>query len=338
MVMDKLTMSSEAVPQSKVFSVTEEERVLQYYQTLAEIFVKSRMIPGVINPFIALSKMLYGRELGFGPIASLQFVHLFPNGTPGLHYVLINSAIERHPLYSIKVIKTTREECTIEYYKKDLLVGTVTTTFQEAKDTGLAWSKEVDPKTKERKLKDNWARWTDDLLFARNISKGSKRYFPDLFNGFVVYTDVDMDVDLTNPLPLTVELETPKQLENVEPKGELVDAEFTIPDDPFEEAKVLTEEEKQEIRDKLNEPKVFQNAVDNALKETSKKGRKKRDPNFAQLDEAKDKLKEDIKILLKDWPTDIVVKRLKSLFGKGTLDELTIKDLQDLKKRIEVKK
>ena len=58
-------------------------------------------------------------------------------------------------------------------------------TFKEAKDSGLAIGKTG--------TKANWQRHPDDMLFARCVSKGYRRYSPELSGGVVSYDPDELD-------------------------------------------------------------------------------------------------------------------------------------------------
>lgn len=56
------------------------------------------------------------------------------------------------------------------------------------------------PQTKEAQEagllgKDNWKKYASDMLFARAISRGAKRYTPGIFGGSPVYTPDELGVD-----------------------------------------------------------------------------------------------------------------------------------------------
>jgi hypothetical protein len=58
--------------------------------------------------------------------------------------------------------------------------------MKEAIDTGLAVGK-------DGKIKTNWSRHGDDMLFARCISKGFRRYCPDLTGGVLAYDPDELE-------------------------------------------------------------------------------------------------------------------------------------------------
>lgn len=162
----------------------------------------------------ALVKVLAGREYGFSPIASLVGVHII-EGKPSLGANLIASMIKRSGKYDYKLIECSRERCEIDFLESGQSVGPhISMTLKEAVDTGLAIGQ-------GGKLKSNWSRHSDDMLFARCIAKGFRRYCPDLSGGLVTYSQDEIGSD-EQPVVSTPTAEPPTQ------PGEVIDASYTV--------------------------------------------------------------------------------------------------------------
>jgi hypothetical protein len=112
--------------------------------------------------------------LGFGPFASMTGVHIIQN-KPVLSANLMAAAVKRTGKYNYRVTKQGDTECEITWFEGGQEVGRSSYTMQEAQRAGLS-------------SKDNWKKFPSDMLFARAISRGQKRYAPDIFNGATVYT------------------------------------------------------------------------------------------------------------------------------------------------------
>jgi hypothetical protein len=102
---------------------------------------------------------------------------------------LIATMISNHKSYAYRVIKSTKEICEINFYdsknktvNEDSFIGTCSFTIQEAQEAALLG-------------KDNWKKYASDMLFARAISRGAKRYTPGIFGGTAVYTPDELGVD-----------------------------------------------------------------------------------------------------------------------------------------------
>lgn len=126
----------------------------------------------------AVVKILAGQELGFGPFASMTGVNII-QGKPVLAANLLAAAVKRAGKYNYRVTTQTEKECVLTWYEGSESVGTSSFTMDEAARAGLS-------------TKDNWKKYPSDMLFARALSRGQKRYAPDVFNGATVYTPDEM--------------------------------------------------------------------------------------------------------------------------------------------------
>lgn len=168
---------------------------------LAEIVAKSNGLPDIRNAGQALLKILAGAEMGFGPFASLVDVHII-EGKPAVGAHLKAAAIKRSDHYDYRVIELTRDSCSLEFSERSRatgkfeVVGRVSMTLAEAEESGLTKGKDG--------MKRNWRVSSDDMLFARCISKGYRRYCPDLTSGVLVYDPDELDSD-ENPHQAVVE-------------------------------------------------------------------------------------------------------------------------------------
>lgn len=164
---------------------------IQEYELMkkqAAAFFQSGMFPDIKSHAQAFVKVMVGRELGLSPFSSITGIHMV-QGKPVLGANLIATMIANHHSYSYRITKATKEICEIEFYEskdkvcnKNTLLGTVSFEIKEAQEAGLLG-------------KDNWKKYPADMLFARAISRGSKRFTPGIFGGAPVYTPDEMGVD-----------------------------------------------------------------------------------------------------------------------------------------------
>lgn len=253
---------------------------------LAQLVAENNALPDVRNPGIAILKILAGQEMGFGPCASLVGVHII-EGKPSVGAHLQASAIRSSGVYDYKVIESTRERCELEFLRRRgdgwESMGKVALTAQEAFDSGLSTTYD---KAGKKVLRANWARGTDDMLFARCISKGYKRYCPDLTGGVVVYDPDEMDQVQQSTVPVVATVVTPKKEESshyvVDPEeytgnghSSEVETVGTSPvqpeeeDDPFDpkpQVKLATDDQIFAIKEYFSTLKLTPQAVAAALK------------------------------------------------------------------------
>lgn len=165
--------------------------------TLAEMFAKSNYFADAKSAAQALVKIEAGRELGFPPMASMSGVHII-KGRPSISAHMMASLIKKSGRYDYRVRQLDREVCELEFFERNHYaqsasgfesVGKVRYTLKEAIECGLATT-------------DVWKRYSDDLLFARCVSKGFRRYCPDLtLSGGLIYTTEEMEDEQTPVKP-----------------------------------------------------------------------------------------------------------------------------------------
>lgn len=126
----------------------------------------------------AVTKMMAGAELGFGPIASMTGINII-KGKVTLSANLIAAAIKRSGRYNYRVRKMTDSECEIVFYEGKEEIGVSTFTAKDAANAGL--------------MGENWRKFPRNMLFARAISNGAKWYCPDLSGG-PLYTPDELGV------------------------------------------------------------------------------------------------------------------------------------------------
>ena len=129
----------------------------------------------------AIVKVMAGAELGLPPFASMAGIHVI-QGKPVLGANVIATLVKNDPRYDYRVVKSDNDACILDWYEDGHKTGQAGFTFAEAQNAGLTG-------------KDNWKKWTSDMLFARAISRGARRFAPGIFGGSPVYTPDEMGVD-----------------------------------------------------------------------------------------------------------------------------------------------
>lgn len=147
---------------------------------IAERVARTEMVPKDLRgrPEAVFAVVMYGRELGFGPMQSLQSIH-FIEGKPTQSADLMRATVLRHG-HTFRVVKWDREECVLFGQRRDEDEGmTIGYTTEDAKDAGLL-SKKV------------WREYRMDMLFARATSRLCKAMFSDCLSG-VIYTAEELE-------------------------------------------------------------------------------------------------------------------------------------------------
>jgi hypothetical protein len=146
------------------------------------------------------------------------------------------SLLARSDRYHIEVEEVSDERAAIRFFRDGKHVGTSVYTMAEAKHAGLA-------------SKDVWAKYPSDLLFARALTRGIRRYAPDLLVGNPAITLEEMGADLHEPIKPVPEAQVKAQPETKEsatmaapqPPPENKPARGTIADQQLRDLKALRE-------------------------------------------------------------------------------------------------
>lgn len=187
--------------------------------TVGEAMAKSGFFSDCRQASQAVVKIMAGRELGFSPIAAMTGVHII-EGKPTVGSHLLAALIRRSGAYDYEIKHLDAARCDLAFSRmvggKWQAVGAVSVTMADLVANGVATAG-------NGKLKANYQRAPDDMLFARAISKGYKRYCPDLTFGVTVYAEGEIESD---DRPATTA--APAATEVVTPDGEVIQAQPVI--------------------------------------------------------------------------------------------------------------
>lgn len=154
---------------------------LQDTLTLAEYFVKSGFFKDVSQVAHAVVKIQAGAELGIPPFAAMTGINII-QGKVALGANIIATLIANDPRYAYQVIKSDNKVCEIQFYENGKPSGTATFTIQEAQEAQLTG-------------KAVWKQYPSDMLFARAITRGARRFSPGIFGGSPIYTPEELGQD-----------------------------------------------------------------------------------------------------------------------------------------------
>jgi len=150
-------------------------------QKTAVALFKSGYFTDVKSQEQAIVKILAGQELGLPAFASMAGIHII-QGKPVLGANVIATLVKNSGRYNYYIRTCTNDNCIIDWYEGGKLQGDSAFSIVDAKLAGLTG-------------KDNWNKYPSDMLFARAISRGARRYAPGIFGGSPVYTPDELGVD-----------------------------------------------------------------------------------------------------------------------------------------------
>ena len=130
------------------------------------------------------TKILAGREMGYGPFASVQGIHVI-QGKPVISANLMAAAVKRSGRYDYRVRKLDNDGCEVEFFQRTgdkwESLGKSAFTRDDAKAAGLLG-------------KDNWSKFARNMFFARALSNGIRWFAADVFDGSAAYTPDELGV------------------------------------------------------------------------------------------------------------------------------------------------
>ncbi len=150
-------------------------------QTLGQVLVKSGYFQDSRDASQAIVKVLAGRELGLGPIASMTGIYIV-KGRVTLSANLIAAAIKKSKRYDYRVSRMDNEGCEIVFFQDGQEIGRSTFDKNDALAAGLASG-------------DNWKKFPRNMYFARALSNGAKWFTPDVFSG-PIYTPDELGAEV----------------------------------------------------------------------------------------------------------------------------------------------
>lgn len=128
------------------------------------------------------TKILAGREMGYGPFASVQGIHII-QGKPSVSANLMAAAVKASGRYDYRVRSMGDDAVAVEFFEvengKRESLGVSTFTMKEATAAGLTSN-------------PTWKKFPRNMMFARALSNGVRWYCPDVFNGNAVYVPEEL--------------------------------------------------------------------------------------------------------------------------------------------------
>lgn len=169
-------------------------------EKLGALLARSNYFQDAKDAGQAIVKVLAGREIGLGPIASMTGIYVI-NGRVAFGANVMAAALKRTGRYTYRIVEHSDKVCRIEFREHDgkgwVVVGESAFTIEDAKKAGTK----------------NLDKFPRNMLFARAMSNGVRWYAPDVFAGAPVYTpeelgaDVNEDGDVIEAKPVAVRAE-----------------------------------------------------------------------------------------------------------------------------------
>lgn len=147
---------------------------------LGKVLAASGYFKDVRQEAQAIVKVLYGAELGIGPISSMMGVHII-DGKPAYSANIMAAAVKKSGRYTYRIRTHTDQECNIEFFEGQDSLGVSTFTMADAQRAGLSG-------------KPIWKNYPKNMLFNRAMANGFRFHCPDLTGGAPAYTPEELGV------------------------------------------------------------------------------------------------------------------------------------------------
>lgn len=148
------------------------------------------------------TKIMAGREMGFGPFASVNGIHII-SGKPSIGANLMAAAVKNSVRYDYRVKEMSNDRCVLEFFgregDKKVSIGVSEFTKQDAEKAGT----------------QNMNKFPRNMLFARALSNGVRWYCPDVFSGNNVYVPEELGAEVDsdgNVIESTYTVSTPAKI------------------------------------------------------------------------------------------------------------------------------
>jgi hypothetical protein len=148
----------------------------------ATAMVKSGYFKDAREVAQAFVKIQAGAEIGLAPFASMTGIHII-QGKPALSSNVVATLVANDPRYSYRVKEASNTTCAIDWYENGDRVGRSSFSMDEAQAAGLNG-------------KATWKAYPSDMLFARAITRGARRFAPGIFGGSPIYTPDELGADV----------------------------------------------------------------------------------------------------------------------------------------------
>jgi len=156
-----------------------------------------------------LACIMYGAELGLGPMQALNSIHVI-EGRTAMSPELMRAMVARHG-HRIDVVENSNTVCEVKGIRADTgSTATVRWTMEDAKMAGLA-------------NKNNWKTYPRAMLLARATSELCRIVFPDIIAGLSYTPEEVSSIEGVEYFPETMKTEEPAA---VVEEVDIVDAEI----------------------------------------------------------------------------------------------------------------
>jgi hypothetical protein len=173
---------------------------------LAQHFFDSGFFPDLKSFSQAVVKIVAGEELGIGAMTSMQGIHII-KGKPSMSANLLGVKVKQTERYNFRPVEVDDKHAKIAWFEHGEEVGYTEFTIEQAKKAKLI-------------AKDSgWEKYPEDMLFARALTRGIRRFCPEVTAGSPAYTPEELGAPVDEQGdPVVVESEAEVITEKLPPE------------------------------------------------------------------------------------------------------------------------
>lgn len=145
---------------------------------VAKAFKASGLFPDLQSEAQAFVKVMAGRELGIGPMASMMGINVI-QGKVTLSANLMAAQVKASSTYNYLPREMSAEVVRLEFFQNDDSIGVSEFSMEDAQRAGLLRG-------------SNWQKYPKAMLFARALSQGVRWFCPDVLSGSPAYVPEEM--------------------------------------------------------------------------------------------------------------------------------------------------
>lgn len=150
---------------------------LEEIKSIGTVFFQSGMFTEAKSAAQAITKVLAGQEMGIPPMAAMRGLYVSKKGNIEFMTGLMGALVKRSGKYDYDILEASDTAVVLRWKQRDdagrwQVRGETDFTRAEAEQAALD-------------SKETYKAYTEDMLFARALSRGCRRFCPDIFFGAV---------------------------------------------------------------------------------------------------------------------------------------------------------
>lgn len=170
---------------------------LDEVKSIGTVFFQSGLFKDTRSAAAAITKVLAGQEMGVPPMEAMRGFHVY-EGNVHFSAGLVGALIKRSRQYDYRVKEANDSVCVIEWRER---VNTGLPIAPKYEVVGESSFTRAEAEAANLLRKANWQTYAEDMLFARALTRGARRYCPDVFGGAVYVPGEDAPEQEDRPEP-----------------------------------------------------------------------------------------------------------------------------------------